>query len=104
MALLYVIGIIFLTKVVLESPLGKAMGDALRSFTTPAAPRGAASQGELEQVRRDIEDLRDRIDRVVEEQSFLTKLLTKSSPLSLGSGGAADEDVHGMSGGRDGHE
>ena len=67
-------------------------------------PRGAASQGELEQVRRDIEDLRDRIDRVVEEQSFLTKLLTESRPLSLGSGGAADEDVHGMSGGRDGHE
>ncbi|MEE9156474.1 MAG: hypothetical protein V3U38_07470 [Gemmatimonadota bacterium] len=104
MALLYLVGLIFLAKIVMDSPVGKAMGDSIRSFSARAAPKGAASQADMERARRDIEALRDRVDRIVEEQSFITRLLTESRPLSLGSGEASDEDVRKMSGGRDGHE
>ena len=104
MALLYLLGLIFLAKIVLDSPIGKAMGDTIRSFSAPAGPKGAASQADMERVRLDIEELRDRVDRIVEEQSFITRLLTESKQLSLGPGEARDEDVRKMSGGRDGHE
>ena len=92
MAVLYLLGIVLLAKIVLDSPVGRAMGDALRGFTTPSAPRGAASQAELEQVRRDVEELRDQIERVVEEQAFITRLLSEPRPRSLGSGHSGGEE------------
>ena len=37
-------------------------------------------------MRRDVEELRERIERVVDEQSFITRLLSEANTLSLGSG------------------
>ena len=93
MAILYLLAVVFLTKVVLDSPVGRAMADALRNRSTSAAPSGSVSQAEIEQVRQDVEALRDRVDRIVEEQSFITRLMTESRPMSLGSGEVEDEDV-----------
>ena len=93
MAVLYLLAVVFLAKVVLDSPVGRAMADSLRNRSTSAASSGSVSQAEIEQVRQDVEELRDRVDRIVEEQSFITRLLTESRPMSLGPGEVKDEDV-----------
>jgi hypothetical protein len=93
MAVLYLLALVFLVKIVLiDSPVGKALGDAIRSLTPQKAPQGAVSQAELELIRRDVEDLKDRVDRVVEEQAFLTQLLSQPQRRSLGPGEVNDQD------------
>lgn len=84
--------VVFLAKIVLiDSPVGKALGDAVRNLTPPRAPQGAVSHTELESLRRDVEELRDRVERVVEEQAFLTRLLSQPRNLSLGPGEVEDQ-------------
>ncbi len=46
----------------------------------------------LEGLRRDVDELRERLDRVVEEQLFLTQLLSQPRQLNPGSGEAEDLD------------
>ena len=92
MAVLYLLALVFLAKVVFDSPVGKALGDAIRSLTPQRTPRGAVSQAELELLRRDVEDLKDRVDRVVEEQAFLTQLMSQPTRPGLGPGVGDDED------------
>jgi hypothetical protein len=94
MAILYLLVLVLLAKIVLiDSPLGKALGDAVRNIVPPKAAEGTISHGELDALRRDVEELRDRVDRVVEEQSFLTRLLSQPKHLSLGSGEIDDQDI-----------
>ncbi len=94
MALVSLVLLLFLAKIVLiDSPVGQALGDAIRNLTPPKAPPGAASRAELESLRRDMEDLRERVDRVVEEQAFLTRLLVEPKRLGLGPGEAEDHDT-----------
>ncbi len=96
MLVLYLVALVLviaLAKVVLvDSPLGKALGDAVRNLVPPKAPPGAVSQGEFDELRREMVELRDQLERVVEEQSFLTRLLTESRQLSLGPGETEDSD------------
>ena len=93
MPVLYLLLLVFLAKIVLiDSPVGKALGDAIRNLSPAKAPEGAASQAELEHLRRAVEDLRDRVDRVVEEQAFLTQLLSRTERLGLGPGDRDDKD------------
>lgn len=93
MAVLYLLVLVFLAKIVLiDSPVGKALGDAVRNLVPAKAPAGAVSQAELELLRRDVEELKDRVDRVVEEQAFLTQLLSQPKHLSLGPGEPEDKD------------
>ena len=94
MAVLYLLVLVLLAKIVLiDSPVGKALGDAVRNLTPPRAPEGAVSQRELDALRRDVEELRDRVERVVEEQSCLTRLLSQPKHLSLGPGEIDDQDI-----------
>ena len=95
MPILYLLVLVFLAKIVLiDSPVGKALGDAIRNLSPPRAPDGAVSQSELELLRRDVEELRDSVERVVEEQAFLTRLLSRPGEhLSLGPGETGNEDT-----------
>lgn len=94
MPLIYLLVLVFLAKIVLiDSPVGKALGDAIRALAPPRTPAGSVSQGELEGLRREVEDLRDRLERVVEEQSFLTRLLSEPRRLSPGSGAIEDRET-----------
>lgn len=97
MPVVYLVALIFvaiLAKIVLvDSPLGKALGEAVRNLVPPRAPEGAASQGELESLKRDVEGLRDQLDRVVEEQTFLTRLLSEPERMRLGPSEAEDSDT-----------
>lgn len=92
MPLLYLLVLVLLAKVVFDSPVGKALGDAIRGIAPARAPEGAASQRELESLQRDVEELRDRVERVVEEQEFLTRLLSQPKHLSIGPGEIVDQD------------
>lgn len=93
MPVLYLLVLVLLAKIVLiDSPVGKALGDTIRNLAPEKAPEGAVSQAELELLRRDVEELRDRVDRVVEEQAFLTQLLAKPERLSLRPGDGDDQD------------
>lgn len=93
MVLLVALFLLMLTMkiVLIDSPVGAALGDVIRGMAPERAPRGAATRGEVEELRREIEELRDRIDRVVEEQAFLTRLLTEPDRLRLGSGSIEEE-------------
>ncbi len=83
-----------LAKIVLvDSPLGKALGEAVRNLVPPKAPEGAVSHGELDSLKRDVEGLRDQLERVVEEQAFLTRLLAEPDKMQLGPGEAEDSDT-----------
>ena len=85
--------VVFLAKIVLiDSPVGKALGDAIRNLTPPRPPEGGASQAELESLRSDVDELRDRLERLVEEQSFLTRLLSKPRHIGIGPGDLEDDD------------
>ncbi len=92
MAVLYLLVAVLLAKIVLiDSPVGKALGDAVRNLVPPKAPEGAVPYSELEGLRRDVEELRDRVDRVIEEQSFLTRVLSQPKQLGLGAGDFEEE-------------
>ena len=94
MPVLYLLVLVLLAKIVLiDSPVGKALGDTIRNLVPEKAPEGAVSQAELDLLRRDVEELRDRVDRVVEEQAFLTQLLAKPERLSLRPGERDDQDL-----------
>ncbi len=94
MPILYLLVLVFLAKIVLiDSPVGKALGDAIRNIAPPKAPDGAISQRELERLQRQVDDLRDQLERVVDEQSFLTRLLSEPRRLSLGPGEIEDRDT-----------
>lgn len=94
MAILYVLLVVFLAKIVLiDSPVGKALGDAVRNLVPPRVPEGEASRAELEELRSEVKELRERLERVVEEQSFLTRLLTKPARrISIGPGELESDD------------
>jgi hypothetical protein len=96
MPVVYLVALFFvaiLAKIVLvDSPLGKALGEAVRNRVPPRAPEGAASQGELDGLKRDVEGLRDQLERFFEEQSFLTRLLAEPERAKLGRGEAEDSD------------
>ncbi len=82
--------VVFLAKIVLiDSPVGKALGDAIRNLTPPRPPEGGASHAELESLRSDVDELRDRL---VDEQSFLTRLLSKPRQIGIGPGDLEDDD------------
>ncbi|MGD2216370.1 MAG: hypothetical protein PVJ64_06425 [Gemmatimonadales bacterium] len=97
MPVVYLVALIFvaiLAKIVLvDSPLGKALGEAVRNLVPPKAPQGAVSQGELESLKRDVDGLRDQLERVIEEQAFLTRLLAEPEQMKLGRGEAEDSDT-----------
>jgi hypothetical protein len=94
MPVLFLLVAVFLAKIVLiDSPVGKALGDAIRNLAPPRAPQGAVSQAELDRLQHDVEELRDRVDRVVEEQEFLTRLLSEPRRLSLRPGEIEDPDT-----------
>ena len=95
MGILYLLVLVILAKIVLiDSPVGKALGDAIRNLSPPKAPEGGATRAELEELRRDVEEIRDRLDRVIEEQAFLTRLLSKPPRhISLGPGEIESEDT-----------
>jgi hypothetical protein len=93
MAFLYLLVLLILAKIVLiDSPVGSALGDAIRNLVPPRSKGGAGGAGgavsrsELEALRRDVEELRDRVDRIAEEQSFLTQVLSRPRPLRIGPG------------------
>jgi hypothetical protein len=94
MPILVLVALIFLAKIVLiDSPVGKALGDAIRNAVPPRAPEGGASRAELDDLRRDVDELRDQLERVIEEQSFITRLLSEPRRLSLGPGEVRDRDI-----------
>ncbi len=94
MPIVYLLVLVLLAKIVLiDSPVGKALGDAIRNLVPPRAPEGAVSRSELENLRRDVEELRDSVDRVIEEQSFLTRVLSQPGQLSLGAGEIEELDT-----------
>jgi hypothetical protein len=97
MLVVYLVALVFvaiLAKIVLvDSPLGKALGEAVRNLVPPKAPEGAVSQGEMDSLKRDVEGLRDQLERVVEEQAFLTRLLSEPKQMELGPGEAEDSDT-----------
>jgi hypothetical protein len=77
--------LVLLAKIVsIDSPVGNALGDAIRNLVPPRALEGAVGHSELESLRRDVEGLRDSVERVIEEQSFLTRVLSQPGPLGLG--------------------
>ncbi len=41
MPILYLLAIVFLAKIVLDSPVGKALGEAIRNLVPPRAADGA---------------------------------------------------------------
>ncbi len=92
--ILVAIVLLILAKVVLiDSPVGAALGDVIRSLAPSKAPQGAASSAELENLRLNLEELHDRLERVEQEQEFLTRLLTEPKRLSMGPGGAKQKDL-----------
>lgn len=92
MPVLLLVMALFLAKIVLiDSPVGQALGDAIRNRTPPRAPEGAASLADVERLRADVEDLRDRLERVIEEQSFLTRLLSQRR-IAIGPGESENEE------------
>jgi hypothetical protein len=94
MAVLYILLLVILAKIVLvDSPVGNAVAEAIRSLMPTRASGDGVSRAELESLRRDVEELRDRVERVVEEQSFLTRLLSEPRPLSLGPGRVEDPET-----------
>jgi hypothetical protein len=94
MPILYLLVLALLAKIVLiDSPIGKALGDAIRNLAPPRAPEGAAVRSELERLRRVVEELRDSVERVIEEQSFLTRVLSQPRQLSLGGGEIEELDT-----------
>ncbi len=94
MVVLYILLLVILAKIVLvDSPVGNALAEAIRGLMPSTAGRDAVSRAELESLRRDVEDLRDRVERVVEEQAFLTRLLSEPKPLTLGPGRAEDPET-----------
>ncbi len=94
MAVLYLLVLVLLAKIVLiDSPVGRALGEVIRNIVPPRAPAGAASQAEVEGLRREVEDLHERLDRIVEEQLFLTRLLSEPQQLALGPGEVEDADT-----------
>ena len=91
---LMLIVLVVLAKVVLiDSPVGAALGDVIRSLAPSKAPQGAASSAELENLRLNLEELHDRLERVEQEQEFLTRLLTEPKRLSMGPGEAKHKDL-----------
>lgn len=91
--LLLVVAVILAKIVLIDSPLGQALGDAIRQLAPPKS-EGGASRAELEGLRRDVDELRDLVDRVVEEQSFLTRLLSKPpGHIGIGPGKLDDEET-----------
>ncbi len=91
---LMLIVLVVLAKVVLiDSPVGAALGDVIRSLAPSKAPQGAASSAELENLRLNLEELHDRLERVEQEQEFLTRLLTEPKRLSMGPGEAKRKDL-----------
>ncbi len=92
--ILVAIGLLILAKVVLiDSPVGAALGDVIRSLAPSKAPQGGASSAELENLRLNLEELHDRLERVEQEQEFLTRLLTEPKRLSMGPGEAKQKDL-----------
>lgn len=86
--------LVFLAKIVLiDSPVGAALGDVVRSLAPSKAPQGAASSSELEDLRLSVEALHERLERVEQEQEFLTRLLTEPKRLSLEPGETKHEDL-----------
>jgi hypothetical protein len=93
MAIVYLILLLFLAKIVLiDSPVGHALGDAIRNLAPRRADYGPVSRGEIEGLRRDVEELRDRLDRVIEEQLFLNELMSGSRRLNPAPGEIEDLD------------
>lgn len=91
---LALIVLVVLAKVVLiDSPVGAALGDVIRNLTPAKAPKGAASSSELEHLRLSVEELHERLERVEEEQEFLNRLLTEPKRLSLESGETKNQDL-----------
>ena len=85
MPVLFLLVLVFLAKIVLiDSPVGKALADAIRDLVPPRASQASVSHNEIEVLRREVEEIRDRLERVVEEQSFLMRLLSEPRRLSLG--------------------
>ncbi len=93
-AVLALLVVALLAKIVLiDSPVGAALGDAIRNLVPARDPHGSASDHEeLDALRRDVDALHERIDRVVEEQAFLTELLAEPRRLSLESGRPGTEE------------
>lgn len=80
--------------VLIDSPVGAALGDAIRNMApAPKAPSGAVSAAELDALRSDVEELRERVERVVEEQEFITRLLSESDRLRLEPGEVETKDL-----------
>lgn len=93
MTIVYLIVLLFLAKIILiDSPVGHALGDAIRNLAPPRADYGPVSRGEIEALWRDVEELRDRLDRVVEEQLFLSQLMSSSRQLNPAPGEIEDLD------------
>lgn len=86
--------LVLLAKVVLiDSPVGAALGDVIRRIAPARAPRGAASSSELENLRLNVETLHERLERVEQEQEFLTRLLMEPKRLGLEPGEAKRDDL-----------
>lgn len=94
MVVVYLLVLVLLVKIVLiDSPVGRALGDAISNLVPPRAPEGSVSRAEFELLRRDVEELGERLDRMVEEQAFLTRLLAEPRRLSLGPGKSGHSDT-----------
>ena len=94
MPVLYLLLVVFLAKIVFDSPVGRALGDAIRNLSPPRAPTGAATQAEVEKLREDVEAIREELERVVEEQSFITRLLSKPPRhISIGPGELENDET-----------
>lgn len=94
MWLLALLLVVLAAKIVLiDSPVGAALGDAIRNLVPPRTPQGAASRSEMEELRHEVDQLRDRVDRLVDEQAFLTRLLSEPTRLQLKPGDIEGEDL-----------
>ncbi len=49
MPILHLLAIVFLAGIVFDSPVGKALGEAIRNLVPPRAPDGARIRAELEE-------------------------------------------------------
>jgi len=97
MPVVYLVALFFvaiLAKIVrVDPPLGKALGETVRNLVPPRAPEGAVSQSELDSLKRDVEGLGDQLERVVDGQTFLTRLLSEPAKLKLALGETEDSDT-----------
>lgn len=94
MTVLVLLLLVIAAKIVLiDSPVGAALGDVIRNLAPPRAPSGAASARELERLRVEVDELRDRVDRLVDEQAFLTRLLSEPTRLQLKSGDVEPDEL-----------